>query len=214
MLAACGPEVAPATAPQPMVEPTAPEEQPAAPAPEAPIGGMSAEIRATVPPPSGDPLASGTSTPAPAPAPAPAPGVQPASASGSDDWAVVAVEGQQQCYRLRDKAPGGETARAATNGDFDMDAISRTPASAPSNDLQRCYQDVLRRNPNATGRVLVTFMVEADGSVRQACTTHSAIRDEAFNGCVARVFLRKQFPRSENPERVTVTYPVQFTPGT
>jgi hypothetical protein len=74
--------------------------------------------------------------------------------------------------------------------------------------ITHCHERGLATNPSATGRVEVSFAINAEGSVRGA-TTNDAYPIAEVRTCVQRVFERLQFPRPEHGE-VTVVYPVEL----
>jgi hypothetical protein len=75
-----------------------------------------------------------------------------------------------------------------------------------------CYEDGLRSNPGMVGRVAVKFVIDRQGGVAVASDGGSDLPDQKVIGCVVRGFQNLSFPEPKGG-LVTVTYPIQFTPG-
>ncbi len=75
-----------------------------------------------------------------------------------------------------------------------------------------CYEDGLRKDPALAGKVTVTFVIAADGSVSSAAASGD-LPDTAVRSCVARSFNTLSFPRPEKGGVVKVSYPIIFSPG-
>lgn len=80
------------------------------------------------------------------------------------------------------------------------------------NQVQYCYQRQLQRDPGLGGRLVVRFVIAADGSVAQAEIAESDLGNEAVERCVAERFLRFTFPASGGGI-VVVRYPFLFRSG-
>lgn len=76
-----------------------------------------------------------------------------------------------------------------------------------------CYENGLRNNPTLQGRVVVKFVIGADGAVSSTSDGGSDLPDKAVVQCVLRSFGGLSFPAPEGG-MVTVTFPISFTPGT
>jgi hypothetical protein len=72
-----------------------------------------------------------------------------------------------------------------------------------------CYENALRKNPELSGRVTVSFVIGRDGSV--GAVSGSGIADNAMVSCVTRAFFGLSFPVPEAGV-VKVTYPIVFSP--
>ena len=75
--------------------------------------------------------------------------------------------------------------------------------------LRRCYERGLVRNPRLRGRVVVRFTIGQSGAVTDASGRGDL--GDTMIGCVTRMFTQLRFP-SPVGGRVTVSYPVVFTP--
>jgi hypothetical protein len=77
---------------------------------------------------------------------------------------------------------------------------------------RHCYETGLRNNPTLSGRVAVRFVIDRNGAVASAGNGGSDLPDSAVVRCVVGAFTGLSFPAPEGGI-VTVTYPIQFTPG-
>jgi hypothetical protein len=75
-----------------------------------------------------------------------------------------------------------------------------------------CYEKGLERDPTLTGRVLVRFVIERDGSVSKAGVSANDLPDCDVTRCVVQGFRNLRFPKPEGGI-VTVVYPIMFSPG-
>jgi hypothetical protein len=78
--------------------------------------------------------------------------------------------------------------------------------------LRKCYEDGLRKNPWLQGRVSTRFVIDREGLVSNVVDGGSNLPAATVVSCVLQGFRGLRFPRPENGI-VTVTYPIQFTPG-
>lgn len=76
-----------------------------------------------------------------------------------------------------------------------------------------CYQNGLQSNPALSGRVTVKFDIGPDGSVKDAKDGGSELPDTSVVSCVVRSFSGLSFPEPEGKKKVSVTYPIIFSPG-
>ncbi|NUO49353.1 MAG: AgmX/PglI C-terminal domain-containing protein [Polyangiaceae bacterium] len=75
-----------------------------------------------------------------------------------------------------------------------------------------CYEQGLRKDPSLAGRVTVTFIIAADGSVSSSSASGD-LPDTSVRSCVARSFTTLSFPPPEKGGVVKVSYPIIFAPG-
>ncbi|HEX2877263.1 MAG TPA: AgmX/PglI C-terminal domain-containing protein [Polyangiaceae bacterium] len=78
--------------------------------------------------------------------------------------------------------------------------------------LKGCYEEGLSRDHKLEGRVSVSFVIERDGSVKNARDGGSDMSDAAVRDCVVRKFLGFKFPPPDDGI-VTVVYPIMLAPG-
>lgn len=76
--------------------------------------------------------------------------------------------------------------------------------------FQYCYEGGLFENPGLAGRVQVRFIVQEDGSVAQALAVDTNLPPQVAQ-CIAKGFYSLRMPAQAH--RVTVEYPMYFTPG-
>jgi hypothetical protein len=107
----------------------------------------------------------------------------------------------------------------AAASSFDTAQIDRL-VQAKSDAVSACYEEGLARKPKLSGKILVLFTVENDGTVSDAVTKKgTTLRDDAVIGCVLAEFKTLVFPSrvdscdaSKENCSVKITYPLSFTP--
>jgi TonB family protein len=75
--------------------------------------------------------------------------------------------------------------------------------------FNRCYAQHLRLNPNASGKMSVSFTVEPAGSVTSVRILRSSIADPRLQKCTLTVLERMQF-RTFDGDPIVVNYPINF----
>jgi TonB family protein len=80
------------------------------------------------------------------------------------------------------------------------------------NQIRHCYEQLLQRSPNASGKVGVNFVVGASGRVSSASITDSSIADARMQGCITGAIKRWNFPQPRGGQPVSVNYPFVFNP--
>jgi hypothetical protein len=78
--------------------------------------------------------------------------------------------------------------------------------------MRACYEEGLRRNPHAAGRLGVQFTIMPDGSVSRVSTTGADEVGAGVAACVVRAMEALSFPPPEGGT-VTVSYPFVFSPA-
>jgi hypothetical protein len=73
-----------------------------------------------------------------------------------------------------------------------------------------CYQRALLRNVSSSGRVVVRFVIDADGRVSRAEEESASLADRDARQCVLEAFFDLNFPNSTK-QRIVVQYPLSFT---
>lgn len=135
---------------------------------------------------------------APEQAQAPAPPEAPAPAQAED--APIAPP----------KVEGSPAPKAEVHGALDRDVIRRI-VRAHIGEVRYCYNEGLEHDPELRGRVVVDFVIGAEGKV----TRSSAEAD--FEGdvpdCIAKAVARWLFPRPADGGDVAVKYPFVLEPG-
>jgi tetratricopeptide (TPR) repeat protein len=77
--------------------------------------------------------------------------------------------------------------------------------------FRACYENGLRERPGLSGRLLVKFVIQPDGSIAGVGTAGADEVGAGVAACVVRAFQALTFPAPEGGH-VTVTYPLTFTP--
>ncbi|HEY8377388.1 MAG TPA: AgmX/PglI C-terminal domain-containing protein, partial [Nannocystis sp.] len=108
------------------------------------------------------------------------------------------------------RIPTVRMARPEVQGALDQDIIRRI-VRAHINEIRYCYEQALRRDPRAKGRVQLRFVIGNDGKVQSAAVGENTLRDAAVAACMAGAVRRWLFPRPERGS-VTVTYPFTLEP--
>lgn len=80
------------------------------------------------------------------------------------------------------------------------------------NQVRYCYERALQRQPDLSGKLVVKFVIAADGRVSSASPKADTLADPAVGRCVTQRFLRFRFPASDGGGIVIVSYPFVFSP--
>jgi outer membrane biosynthesis protein TonB len=92
------------------------------------------------------------------------------------------------------------------------DEIKAVMRRAPMQNLKKCYEDLLARAPGASGRILLSFAVQAHGDVTDLEVTGTEALDErTMKECAASAMNGLRFATTGT--KTTVKYPFLFTPG-
>ncbi len=75
--------------------------------------------------------------------------------------------------------------------------------------LNRCYAQHLRLNPNASGKMSISFTVEPTGGVTSVRILRSSIADPRLQKCTLTVLERMQF-KTFDGDPIVVNYPINF----
>jgi Ca-activated chloride channel family protein len=79
------------------------------------------------------------------------------------------------------------------------------------NAIRYCYQRQLQQSPGLQGKIVIEFVVAADGSVSLASVKSSTMGDAEVEQCLTARFLRMQFPPPGGGGIVLVRYPFLFS---
>lgn len=107
------------------------------------------------------------------------------------------------------KAKSEDGAAGGLTGD-EIAAVIR----ANLNQIRHCYETLLKIEPEASGKVMSSFIVKAkDGSVGKVdLTSNSVSEDKAFGDCITDKVKGWRFPKPRGGQDVTVNYPFVFNP--
>jgi TonB family protein len=78
--------------------------------------------------------------------------------------------------------------------------------------MRECYEEGLARDTELSGKIQVRFIIDHDGRVSSAQLDDNTLPDCEAARCMLEVYRRLEFPEP-NGGRVTVVYPLTFTPG-
>jgi hypothetical protein len=78
-------------------------------------------------------------------------------------------------------------------------------------EFRSCYEQALTKNPKLAGTVSVKYVINPDGTVRDAADGGSEMADQGVVDCVIKGFAALTYPPPQGGY-VTVVYPVHFTP--
>ena len=79
--------------------------------------------------------------------------------------------------------------------------------------IRECYQRELRRTPTLSGELLMSFVVQRDGTVGSATVKRSSINNAAVETCVREQFLMMKFAKPPGNQTISVNYPIVFASG-
>jgi Ca-activated chloride channel family protein len=106
-------------------------------------------------------------------------------------------------------APSIRTGTAEVRGSLDRELIRRT-IQRQLNALRHCYERELQSNPGLSGRVVVRFVIDADGKVGTALIAETTLNNAKVEKCLLKIFSRMIFPAVPGGGQVQVNYPLTF----
>lgn len=108
--------------------------------------------------------------------------------------------------------PRVRQAEASINGGLDKDIVRRI-IRVHVNEVRRCYNQGLARDPSLEGRVTIAFTVGPTGKVTESKVESTTLDDEAVGTCTAKAVKRWKFPKPPGGGNAVVTYPFVLEPG-
>jgi Ca-activated chloride channel family protein len=106
-------------------------------------------------------------------------------------------------------SPSIRSGSITIKGSLDREVIRRT-IQRQLNALRHCYERELQAAPQLAGRVVVRFVIAADGKVIHAIVSESTLNNAKVEACLLKVFSRMVFPRITGGGQVQVSYPLTF----
>jgi hypothetical protein len=79
--------------------------------------------------------------------------------------------------------------------------------------IRTCYETQLTTTPDLAGKLISAWTIDQSGTVTEAHTQESTLRERAVEQCVASKIKSWRFPIPKGGGEVFVTYPFIFTPG-
>jgi len=105
---------------------------------------------------------------------------------------------------------GTRDSGAAAAGAAQRHGVVGHVISQHRDEIRSCYSEELGRNPDATGRVIASFVIAADGLVRWARVHSTTLNSSQLMGCVRDRVMSWQFPPPDGGSE-NVNYPFVFT---
>ncbi len=101
-------------------------------------------------------------------------------------------------------------AQASPLASLTQEAITKT-VHAQMPRIRACYERVIKHDPGARGRLVMSWVIQADGGVDEVRVVADQVGSEQFTGCAERSIAKWRFPKSV--EDVAVEgYPFVMTP--
>jgi Ca-activated chloride channel homolog len=80
-----------------------------------------------------------------------------------------------------------------------------------TNQLAYCYQRELVNDPSLSGKIVVKFVIDKDGSVTKSEIKSSTMNSKAVEACITKRFKTFLFPKPQGGGIVIVSYPFVFS---
>ncbi len=76
--------------------------------------------------------------------------------------------------------------------------------------IKTCYETERAKSPKLAGKVLVKFNIAKDGTVSEAATKSTSLRNEAAEDCINDTVAKASFPPLQGGKIAIVQYPFVF----
>src|SRR5262249_364569 len=76
--------------------------------------------------------------------------------------------------------------------------------------VEYCYEKELQHKPALKGKVVVTWLIQPDGTTASVQILSSALKDAEVEDCLKRQIARWQFPAAPNQRPTTAQFPFVF----
>lgn len=122
--------------------------------------------------------------------------------------------GETQARRLTDRGPRGPLARPMppeVGGEYDRNIVRRVVQRNLAQ-VTRCHEQGLSQNQGLAGRVVVTFIIGANGTVLGSSVRESNLAVPSVAQCIANAARTWQFTATQG-NTVTVHYPFLLQPA-
>lgn len=111
------------------------------------------------------------------------------------------------------KAPKMVMGATAVTGSLPPEVVQRVVRQSFGR-YRQCYEQGLARDGKLEGRIAVQFVIGKDGAVASAdAAKETTLADAAVVACVVGAVRGLSFPAPDGGGVVTVTYPIQLSPG-
>jgi Ca-activated chloride channel homolog len=112
--------------------------------------------------------------------------------------------------RARSAAPQIRAGATVVTGSLSKQVIQRI-IKRHVNEVRFCYEQQLQSDPTLKGRVVIKFVIDAQGNVIQAVVAESTFADTIIENCILQAVRRWKFPAPEGGGVVIVNYPFELT---
>ena len=103
--------------------------------------------------------------------------------------------------------PGGEG--ETFSGSIDREAIRRV-IRENQRQIQACYEKTLNKNPNLYGKVILEWVIVANGRVSSARVSSSTLKNSEVEQCILSRLRTWKFPEPPPDQEAVVSYPFLF----
>ena len=97
-------------------------------------------------------------------------------------------------------------ATSEVRGSIDREEIRRV-VIAHVNEVQRCYEQGLKRQPGLEGRVVLKFLIGKTGTVTTVTVAQTTMNDRQVEQCMVGAATKWTFPKPKGEGDVTFVYP-------
>jgi TonB family protein len=146
----------------------------------------------------------------PARAPAPASEAAPAPAAPAESTSSTAPQSAASPAAPATASEAREVPKDARGKDEIQAVIAANRAK-----VRTCYDAALKNNPGIAGDLVVSFVINPDGSVKSAEVnwSESELHVPELDSCAVDVLRTLKFPPSSRGLESKVNYPFNFNPG-
>lgn len=116
------------------------------------------------------------------------------------DYALV---DKKNASRLREAVPAKQSKEQITQMEIENILNSK------KNDFFKCFGQLIQKNPQASGQVLISFTIEKQGHTSKVEISKSEIVDASFKSCLMEVVARTHF-RAFSGSPVATVFPLKF----
>jgi TonB family protein len=107
--------------------------------------------------------------------------------------------------------PSMKMGSAVVRGHLAKDVIRRIIRSR-INEIRHCYEKALLAEPGLEGRVVIRFVIGADGKVASATVEESTFDEDVIENCMLEAIKRLTFPTTKDGGVNVVIYPFVLKP--
>lgn len=116
------------------------------------------------------------------------------------DYALI---DKKNSSRLREPIPDQQNKEQISQMEIE------TVLNSKKNDFFKCFGQLIQKNPQASGQVLISFTIENPGNITKVEISKSDIVDIKFKSCLMEVVARTRF-RSFSGSPVATVFPLKF----